>query len=276
MATVLEQVEQAIKRGDSEQARELLRDELVSNPTAEAYYLASLVAFDEDQQRDFLEKALAIYPFHKKAYTLLKNINFKRSKAAESRVEMPSAAPPQSATEPLSETPSVLQPPVETLDLFQRSSTIKFPYAPISKRFTANFIDAIILIIVNQSLLSMLNSFGLLPPVTISTVVRLRVQEAINPSYLLTSFVLGTVISSIYYLYFLCEQNGQTPGKYLRGIRVVSLTGDKITRRQAFVRNEIGYWISSFLLLGYLWAIWDPNHQSWHDKFAKTIVVKTS
>jgi uncharacterized RDD family membrane protein YckC len=26
--------------------------------------------------------------------------------------------------------------------------------------------------------------------------------------------------------------------------------------------------------LGYLWMLWDPNKQTWHDKVAKTYVVK--
>ncbi len=277
MATVLEQIEQAIKRGDAEQARELLRDELLSNPTAEAYYLASLVAFDEEQQREFLEKALAIYPFHKKAYSLLRNINFKRSKAAESGVEVRSTASPQSVAEPLSEIPSIAQQPVETLDVSQRQSTVMFPYAPISKRFVANFIDSVLILIAVRTLLTILGSYGLLPPETMPYIYRLTVTMVPNPQFLWINLIISTIISALYYIYFLCEQNGQTPGKRFRGIKVISLKGDKITPRQAFIRCIIGYWISGlFLLLGYLWAFWDPNRQAWHDKFAHTLVVKSS
>jgi uncharacterized RDD family membrane protein YckC len=28
------------------------------------------------------------------------------------------------------------------------------------------------------------------------------------------------------------------------------------------------------LLLGYLWMLWDPNKQTWHDKVAQSVVVK--
>jgi uncharacterized RDD family membrane protein YckC len=290
MATVLEQVENAINRGDAEQARELLRDELLSNPTAEAYYLASLVAFDEEQQREFLEKALAIYPFHKKAYTLLKRINARHPKTPD-RSEAGSRAQQESTAEAV---PVVaqLQAPAELTEKrvdapefhLERlltppaPSVVQFPYAPFLKRFTANLIDSVILTIVARAVMGTLEVFGLLPPPTIPyiDVSRLSIYAVPNPPYLLISFVLGTLISTIYYLYFLCEHNGQTPGKALRKIRVVSLNGEKITRRQAFIRNEIGYWVSSFLLLGYLWSIWDPNHQTWHDKLAKTLVVKTS
>lgn len=37
----------------------------------------------------------------------------------------------------------------------------------------------------------------------------------------------------------------------------------------------IGYYIGgAILLLGFLWALWDPNRQGWHDKLANTYVVK--
>lgn len=289
MATVLEQVEKTIERGETEQAREVLREELLSNPTAEAYYLASLVAFDEDQQREMLEKALAIYPFHKKAYLLLKRINVNRPVAVTHRLETDCVLPPQSAAEAPVKTPVVAaeatKKPTGTPEFHLEwlltppdPSVVQFPYAPFLKRFTANVIDSIILAIVGQVVLRMLEIFGLLPPSTIPyiDVSRLSIYAVPNPPYLLISFVLGMLISTIYYLYFLCEHNGQTPGKALRKIRVVSVNGEEITRRQAFIRNVIGYWISSFLLLGYLWSIWDPNHQTWHDKLAKTLVVKTS
>ncbi len=246
MATVIEQAEQAIKQGNRKQARELLHEELASNPTAEAYYLASLVALDADQQRDFLEKALAIYPFHKKASLLMKRIETDPARAAARPAESPSA--------------------------------LVLPLASISKRFVAIAIDSILVAVTALSVFSMLDRLQVLPPITVSYVISgtTRLYEVVNPSYLLASFINGAIISALYYAYYLTQRDGQTPGKRLRGIKVVSLNGGKITFRQALIRNVIGYWLSSLILIGYFWAMWDPNRQAWHDKLAKTIVVKTS
>lgn len=74
--------------------------------------------------------------------------------------------------------------------------------------------------------------------------------------------------------YFWATQNGQTLGKKAMHIRVVRVDGQPLTIGTAIVRY-IGYWISSFVFyLGYLWILWDPQKQGWHDKIANTFVVR--
>jgi len=63
----LQEVRQAIDVFDLEKARQLLRDHLKNNPSAEAYYLAALAAVSDVQRHDFLEKAIELDPFHKEA-----------------------------------------------------------------------------------------------------------------------------------------------------------------------------------------------------------------
>lgn len=65
---------------------------------------------------------------------------------------------------------------------------------------------------------------------------------------------------------------GQTPGKGVMGVRVVRTDGQRLKWGNA-IRREIGYWISSFLWLGYLWVLVDNRRQGWHDKLAGTMVV---
>jgi uncharacterized RDD family membrane protein YckC len=74
---------------------------------------------------------------------------------------------------------------------------------------------------------------------------------------------------------FFWTGTGQTPGKMAMGIRVVSAqTGDVIGMGEALLRY-VGYIISGLALgLGFLWIIWDPKHEGWHDKIASTRVVK--
>ncbi len=84
----------------------------------------------------------------------------------------------------------------------------------------------------------------------------------------------GLVIGLAYYLYFMTS-TGQTPGKMVMGLKVVSAeTGDVLDIGGAALRY-LGYIISSIPLgLGFLWVIWDPMHEGWHDKIAKTKVIR--
>lgn len=66
-----------------------------------------------------------------------------------------------------------------------------------------------------------------------------------------------------------------TPGKRLLKLKVLDeATGNQLTLGQAILRY-IGYIPSAIVFgLGYLWVIWDGKKQGWHDKIAKTVVVK--
>ena len=66
---------------------------------------------------------------------------------------------------------------------------------------------------------------------------------------------------------------GQTPGKYLVGLRIYRLDGQPLTLARS-TRRYVGY-VLSFLLfgLGFFWMILDDRRQGFHDKFADTCVV---
>lgn len=65
-----------------------------------------------------------------------------------------------------------------------------------------------------------------------------------------------------------------TPGKLLLGCQIVDAdTGEPITYKQAVIRY-LGYFVSILsLFVGFLWMIWDPRHQTFHDKMANTVVL---
>jgi uncharacterized RDD family membrane protein YckC len=82
------------------------------------------------------------------------------------------------------------------------------------------------------------------------------------------------VIAIAYHWYFLTQQNGQTIGKNICGIRVVKANGKPLELTDVVIRY-VGYHINSFVFgLGWLWAMWDDKSQGWHDKMANTYVVK--
>jgi uncharacterized RDD family membrane protein YckC len=64
-----------------------------------------------------------------------------------------------------------------------------------------------------------------------------------------------------------------TPGKILLNMKIVSLrTGGAPTWDQAAVRIGASVLSALPLGLGYLWAMFDPRRQTWHDKIAGTVV----
>ena len=87
---------------------------------------------------------------------------------------------------------------------------------------------------------------------------------------------LGTLVGLVYYTYFE-GSSGQTAGKKALGIRVIDFSGGgPIGYGRAFIRY-IGRYVSGIvLLIGYLWMIWDKEKQTWHDKFANSVVVPES
>ena len=89
--------------------------------------------------------------------------------------------------------------------------------------------------------------------------------------------LVGFVVSYGYYVYLEGSPSGQTVGKRAMSIRVVGMkTGYTIGYGGAFIR-VIGKIVSGIACaLGYLWMLWDPEKQTWHDKFADSVVVPVS
>jgi len=81
---------------------------------------------------------------------------------------------------------------------------------------------------------------------------------------------IGVVVG--YFLFFFTV-TGQTVGKRVLGLRVVSTGGDQVELRQAFVRL-VGYVISAIpIYLGFLAMFFDRERRTWHDRLARTAVI---
>jgi uncharacterized RDD family membrane protein YckC len=70
---------------------------------------------------------------------------------------------------------------------------------------------------------------------------------------------------------------GLTPGKWMLGIGVVHQeTGVPVGFWRMALRQVIGQWVAAIVCyLGFIWAIFDARKQGWHDKIAKTLVIRT-
>ena len=68
--------------------------------------------------------------------------------------------------------------------------------------------------------------------------------------------------------------NGKTPGKWLLGIRVVSLAHERMSLWHSFER-ALGYGASALEFgFGFIQYFIHPNRRTVHDRIAETIVVK--
>jgi uncharacterized RDD family membrane protein YckC len=146
----------------------------------------------------------------------------------------------------------------------QGQHDLRGQYAGFVSRMLAYGIDIVVIVV-------MLIAFGWL----VDTVTTLFPPAIFDPTEWIQIALAGVIVivtSAIYYLFF-WTLTGQTPGKMLLGLRVVSLDGSNVTFWQA-LRRFVGYFLSALAVYaGYWWVLVDNRRQGWHDKLAGTIVV---
>ena len=134
--------------------------------------------------------------------------------------------------------------------------TVVYELAGFVQRLAASLIDGFLLIL-------------------LLTLVMLLVAalSSGNVSDRMAQFV-GLAVPVAYHWYFWTRRDGQSPGKFALGIRVVKADGSALGDTDAVIR-AIGYKVSAlFFGVGFLWALLDRNNQTWHDKLARTYVVR--
>ena len=125
--------------------------------------------------------------------------------------------------------------------------------------------------LVDRFAASLIDSFLLILPLSIAALIISSPGHHI-PKQLLQFVFLALPVA--YHWYFWTRREGQTPGKFALGIRVIKTDHSAISDVDAVIR-AIGYHVSSMLFgLGFIWALFDKNNQSWHDKIARTYVVR--
>ncbi|MBI2019820.1 RDD family protein [Candidatus Daviesbacteria bacterium] len=89
------------------------------------------------------------------------------------------------------------------------------------------------------------------------------------------NFPLLVYVLMLAYATWMLGAYGATIGKMVMKIKVTKENGSKLTYSNALVR-ELSKLLSGIVFgLGYLWMIWDSKKQTWHDKIAKTVVVRS-
>lgn len=145
----------------------------------------------------------------------------------------------------------------ETSQEREREHESLYPVASLGDRRVAGIIDAACLLFASGGFLSLFGSLG--GHFTFSK---------------LSAAVCATALGVVYFQYFALFTifGGTTPGMMLRGLQVVSFSGDAPTSRQMLLRSA-GYMVSAATcFMGFIWAIWDEDSLTWHDRFSRTFL----
>jgi uncharacterized RDD family membrane protein YckC len=133
-----------------------------------------------------------------------------------------------------------------------------YPVASIDDRRIAALADAACLIFAYGAFLALFSSVG--GQFTLSKLSAAVCLATLGIVYL-QYFALFTIFG------------GTTPGMMLRGLQVVSFSGDTPTPRQMLLRSA-GYILSAgTFFLGFLWAMWDEDTLTWHDRMSRTYLT---
>ena len=93
----------------------------------------------------------------------------------------------------------------------------------------------------------------------------------------LSAAVYAVSFATVYVQYFALFTvfGGTTPGMMMRNLQVVSFSGEPPTPSQMLLRSA-GYILSAgTFFLGFLWAMWDEDELTWHDRLSHTYLAVT-
>jgi len=144
-------------------------------------------------------------------------------------------------------------------------------YAGFFTRFFALLIDQIAMAFLSFLVSFLFGGCALLSVTSVSDFVSLLFGSVA----LLTLGIL-TIFQFVYFGYF-WSKDGQSVGMKLFKIQVVRQTeGETLSFWRAAFRGSLGYAISGLVFgLGFLWAAFDSESETWHDKLFNTWVVKS-
>jgi uncharacterized RDD family membrane protein YckC len=140
-------------------------------------------------------------------------------------------------------------------ELTERAHAGLYPVAPLGDRQLAGIIDAACLLFAFGGFVALFGSLG--GQLTLSKMNAAVYLAALGVVYF-QYFALFTVFGAT------------TPGMMFRGLQVMSFSGEPPTPRQLLLRSA-GYMLSAGMcLIGFLWALWDEDQLTWHDRLSKT------
>ncbi|WP_320034317.1 RDD family protein [Halarcobacter sp.] len=136
----------------------------------------------------------------------------------------------------------------------------EYEYAGFWVRVAASIIDTIILAMLTLPITMMIYGDSMWE----------NESFIMGPADFLINYVLPALAVILFWLY-----KSATPGKMILKLKVLnSEDGQALSVGQAIVRY-LGYFIAMIpLFIGIIWVGFDKRKQGWHDKLAKTVVVR--
>ena len=136
-----------------------------------------------------------------------------------------------------------------------------FQYAGFWLRVVAAIIDSILIIVIVIPVLLVIYGKGYFS----------SGKFIAGPADFLLNWLFPAIAIIVFWYY-----KSATPGKLAVSAKIVDArTGEKSGTKQLIIRY-LGYYISSIpLFLGIIWVAFDSRKQGWHDKIAKTVVVRS-
>jgi len=148
--------------------------------------------------------------------------------------------------------------------------------ASIKRRLVAFLIDWIVLILLYIGIIVAFGVFGMnLSKINVHGIFDVEIEMDNTSSNLITFLkILFGLLPVLYFALLFYFWKGQTIGKYLLKIKVLSLYHEHLGLWHCIERS-LGYFASALEFgFGFLQAIWNPNRMSLHDKIGETIVVE--
>lgn len=126
-------------------------------------------------------------------------------------------------------------------------------------------------------MLAALIDYGII--LTFYLVIVLIVVSFIDAQYLKVAVTLSflpviPVVKFVMNVFMEASSRKGTFGKALLGIKVIRVDAEKMTLTQSFARNLYKLVSTLSLGIGYLAGFFDKRQQCWHDRLARTLVVK--
>jgi uncharacterized RDD family membrane protein YckC len=263
----LQQAITLIETGDKQKGGQLLAELLRAKPKNKVAWLWMSSVVQKDEQRQYcLQKVLELDPDNQVAQKALAGLQAKHKEklgAAEVSDRISTVPVEDTRTKPLADE---AMGNVGLEDPLSASPDHTLEISGIGHRFIAYIVDSLLLFVIFSAVMFPVGAVIFDP-----NFIAGQTTAAWYSPLLLVLILLPYLIQCIYFVGFWAT-TGQTPGKMSMGIKVISEDGSSLSWRKAILRY-IGYMISSFLALGFIWAAFDRKRQGWHDKIAGTYVV---
>jgi uncharacterized RDD family membrane protein YckC len=147
--------------------------------------------------------------------------------------------------------------------------------ATVKRRFAAFLIDWVIILMLYSCVLIIFSFFKVNDwKIVVNSIFDVEIETNLNNPYFITFFkILFGLLPVLYFTFMFYFFKGQTIGKYLLRIKIISLYHEHLGVWHCLERS-LGYFTSALEFgFGFIEANWNQNKMALHDKIGETIVI---